>query len=300
MEDNNQNPVNSEQPQYQNISYGPTITSPLQNNVPTHQQDTAPVFTNQAPTFQATLHNSLKQAGLLARLSLIFGSASLIILLIVKIVGGQFSAQKFTNFFLGLLAVSVLMFLIYLWQVLKDKTTKILIAVFVVLFASSYICIFLERNYTLPIQKDEFYWTEQLKNATRLFTVDAIEGNEVKARDTKRQTDIKAMHSQLEAYFAQNMVGYPAFVDFNSSTWRAENMNGLDELVICDPGADDQTNCSLVNKPQASAYAYETWENDGVTPCNVTSNEVCRKYTLTATLEDKINGSGVYVKNSLN
>ena len=124
-------------------------------------------------------------------------------------------------------------------------------------------------------------------------------GVEAKARDTKRQTDIGSLYSMLEAYYAQNG-GYPAFVDFNSSTWRTTNMKGLDPAATCDPSASSTQNCALVTTPAAKSYAYAALQSDGTTACTATTGQTCPKYTLTATLEGTINGSGTYVKNSLN
>ena len=44
--------------------------------------------------------------------------------------------------------------------------------------------------------------------------VTTFTGIQQKARDTERQTDIKAVHGQLEAYYAQNGA-YPALADLN-------------------------------------------------------------------------------------
>jgi len=124
-------------------------------------------------------------------------------------------------------------------------------------------------------------------------------GIQQKARDTKRQTDINAQYSMLEAYYAQNG-GYPVLVDFNSATWRATNMKGLDPSAFCDPSAATQTGCTDVTSPASKSYAYQVWQADGATACTATTGQTCPKYTLTATLEGTINGSGTYVKNSLN
>ena len=127
-------------------------------------------------------------------------------------------------------------------------------------------------------------------------------GIQQKARDTKRQTDVKALHSQLEAFFAQNGGGYPILADVNTAAWRTTNMKGLDPAALCDPSAADQTDCALVAAPAAEGYAYQTWAADGTTACTGTAGngDVCDKYTLTATLEGTINGEATYVKSSLN
>ncbi|MEI6237140.1 MAG: type II secretion system protein [Candidatus Saccharibacteria bacterium] len=132
--------------------------------------------------------------------------------------------------------------------------------------------------------------------------ITTFSGIQQKGRDTKRQTDIKALHSQLEAFFAQNGGGYPVMADVNTASWRntQPNMKGLDEAALCDPSNATQTNCQLVATPAAQSYAYQVWDVDGTTACTSTTGQTCPKYTLTATLEGTINGSGTYVKKSLN
>jgi len=125
-------------------------------------------------------------------------------------------------------------------------------------------------------------------------------GIQQKARDTKRQTDIRAQYSMLEAYYAQNGGGYPVLVDLNSATWRSTNMKGLDAAALCDPSNATQTNCSDVGAPAAKSYAYQTWDSDGSTACTGATGTTCAKYTLTATLEGTVNGSSTYAKTSLN
>lgn len=127
-------------------------------------------------------------------------------------------------------------------------------------------------------------------------------GIQQKARDTERQTDIKALHSQLEAFYAQNGGGYPILADVNTQSWRASNLKGLDEGALCDPDAANAEGCALVGAAAEDSYAYATFDSDGSTACTGTAGngDTCDKYTLTATLEGTINGSGTYVKNSLN
>jgi prepilin-type N-terminal cleavage/methylation domain-containing protein len=130
--------------------------------------------------------------------------------------------------------------------------------------------------------------------------ITTFSGIQQKGRDTKRQTDVKALHSQLEAFYAQNGGGYPVLADFNTQGWRDTNMKGLDPQALCDPSAASQQNCTLAGTPAASTYAYQVWEADGSTACTAAAGATCPKYTLTATLEGTINGQGTYVKNSLN
>ncbi|MCA9344123.1 MAG: prepilin-type N-terminal cleavage/methylation domain-containing protein [Candidatus Nomurabacteria bacterium] len=117
-------------------------------------------------------------------------------------------------------------------------------------------------------------------------------GIQQKGRDTERQTDIKAIHGQLEAYYAQNG-HYPTLANVNDSTFRGANMKGLDADALQDPKGSAQT---LVATATANSYSY------AVTPagCDNGANGECTAYTLTATLEGTIDGSGTYSKTSLN
>ncbi len=99
------------------------------------------------------------------------------------------------------------------------------------------------------------------------------------ARDTERQTDIKAIHGQVEAYYAQ-YGKYPTLTDLNDSAWRAANMKGLDENALKDPKG---TKSILDPRPSVNVYAYDVSAPDKSTCNNATKN--CVQYTLTATLE---------------
>jgi prepilin-type N-terminal cleavage/methylation domain-containing protein len=126
--------------------------------------------------------------------------------------------------------------------------------------------------------------------------ITTFNGIQQKARDTERETDIKALHAQVEAYWAQKGY-YPSLVDMNDRTattgFVALNLKGLDAAAFKDPKG---SSVSLVAAPVASAYAY------AVTPsaCDTANSITCTAYTLTATLEGTLNGSGTFVKTSLN
>src|SRR5215207_9195377 len=106
-------------------------------------------------------------------------------------------------------------------------------------------------------------------------------GIQQRARNTERETDVKAIHGQLEAYYAQNG-RYPTLANVNDGTWRSTNMRGLDGGALQDPKGTAET---LVAAAAANAYAYT------VTPsgCDNTATD-CTGYTLTATKE----GGGTY------
>lgn len=113
-------------------------------------------------------------------------------------------------------------------------------------------------------------------------------GIQQKARNTKRQTDINAISSHVESFYAQNGY-YPTLAHMNDATWRGTNTKGLDPAALKDPKGSAQT---LVGTPAANSYAYEPTTDDG-DDCS-TDESTCTKYTLTATLE----GSGTYTKQS--
>jgi len=114
-------------------------------------------------------------------------------------------------------------------------------------------------------------------------------GIQKKARDTERKTDINALHGQAEAYQANNGK-YPTLDEFNDSTFRSDNMKGLDPAALKDPNG---TSSTLVDTPAADVYSYQPAPSG----CDNGSNGDCTGYTLTATLE---NGAQFYVKDALN
>lgn len=117
-------------------------------------------------------------------------------------------------------------------------------------------------------------------------------GIQQRARNTKRQTDINAIASHVEAYYADNGK-YPTLTNINDSTWRSSNLKGLDPNALKDPKGTAQT---LVSSPAANAYAYQPTDDSGNACDNSTTD--CTKYTATATYEGQVNGSSTYVKQS--
>ncbi len=116
-------------------------------------------------------------------------------------------------------------------------------------------------------------------------------GIQQKARNTERTTDIKAIHGQVEAYYAQNGK-YPTLANLNDAAWRGSNMKGLDQEALKDPKGTDYT---LLGAPAANGYSYAVTASDGTSACDNTTTD-CAKYTLTATYE----GGGTFVKTALN
>lgn len=128
--------------------------------------------------------------------------------------------------------------------------------------------------------------------------ITTFNGIQQKGRDTERQTDIKALHGQLEAYYAQNG-RYPTSNDLgtnsaNNVTFIGTNMKGLDKEALRDPKGTSG-DFSLLSAPGANKYSYVP------SPSGCDNNGTdCTSYTVTATLEGKIDNSSTYSKTSLN
>lgn len=118
-------------------------------------------------------------------------------------------------------------------------------------------------------------------------------GIQQKARNTERTTDIKALHGQVEAYYAQNGK-YPTLDNMNDSTWRGTNMKGLDQEALKDPKNSSGTPYNLASAAAADVYSYDVKASDD-TACDNSAKD-CAKYTLTATYE----GGGTFTKSNLN
>lgn len=111
-----------------------------------------------------------------------------------------------------------------------------------------------------------------------------VRDQQKKARDSKRQTDIATIQTQLEAYF-QNYGYYPSLHDMNLPEWRGAHMQSLDEGALADPSSscDPANTACLTASPKAGAYSYAVTDSSGKS-CEA-DDTTCAKYTLTATLE---------------
>lgn len=119
-------------------------------------------------------------------------------------------------------------------------------------------------------------------------------GIQAKARNSKRQTDIQSLQTQLEAFFSQNGY-YPSRTDMNTASWLQTNMKSLDTGALTDPSNPSST--TLVQSPVAKSYAYDVLDSSG-NSCETTDTN-CAKYTLTATYEGTVNGQTTYAKSNL-
>lgn len=115
----------------------------------------------------------------------------------------------------------------------------------------------------------------------------------IRGRDTERQTDIKALHGQLEAYYAQNGF-YPTLDQMNDRATKGfvtTELKGLDLSAFKDPKSGSDI---LVNSPKTGEYAYVVLPSG----CDNKGTD-CDTYELTATLEGQIDGKSIYIKQSL-
>lgn len=91
-----------------------------------------------------------------------------------------------------------------------------------------------------------------------LLVLNTFNGVQEKARNTERQTDIKAIASQLETYYADKG-SYPTFSQFSEASgfanWRRDNLKGLAEGAAVPP---QQTSAQIVNSatPTKGQYGY--------------------------------------------
>lgn len=128
-----------------------------------------------------------------------------------------------------------------------------------------------------------------------LLVITTYSGIQAKARNSKRQTDIQSVQTQLEAFFSQNGY-YPSLADMNSSSWLTSNMKSLDQNALIDP-SNPSSSKTLASSPTAKQYSYQVTDSSG-NSCE-SDDTTCAKYTLTAEYEGTVNGQSSYVKSNL-
>jgi type IV pilus assembly protein PilA len=128
-----------------------------------------------------------------------------------------------------------------------------------------------------------------------LLVITTYSGIQAKARNAKRQSDIAALQTQLEAFYSQNGY-YPSLTDMNTASWLSSNMGSLDQEALIDPSNPTQSK-TLVNGPVAKSYSYQVTNSSG-TSCEA-NDTTCAEYTLTASYEGTVNGSTTYSKSNL-
>src|SRR5438270_867419 len=128
-----------------------------------------------------------------------------------------------------------------------------------------------------------------------LLVITTYSGIQQKARNSKRQTDIQSVQTQLEAFYSQNGY-YPSLTDINSGSWLTTNMKSLDQNALTDPSNPTQSK-TLAATPTDKQYSYAVTDSSGAS-CESTDTN-CAKYTLTAKYEGTVNGQTEYTKSNL-
>lgn len=113
-------------------------------------------------------------------------------------------------------------------------------------------------------------------------------GVQKKGRDADRKSDIQAIDSQVEVYFAQNNK-YPTLANLNDDTWRDANVKGLTDDAIHAPNSSTDLASSGT---ATSYYVYTTTPAD----CDNADAGDCTGFTLTANLES----GGTFTKTGSN
>ncbi len=114
--------------------------------------------------------------------------------------------------------------------------------------------------------------------------ITTFNGIQQKGRNTERTTDLNAIKSQLEAYYAQNGA-YPSTADLGSNsgtnvTFVGTKMKGLDKEALRDPKAP-AGDYALGTTATATRYGYAPTQDDGATACSTAAGD-CTKYKLFA------------------
>ncbi|HXR50034.1 MAG TPA: prepilin-type N-terminal cleavage/methylation domain-containing protein [Verrucomicrobiae bacterium] len=120
-----------------------------------------------------------------------------------------------------------------------------------------------------------------------LLVITTYSGIQAKARNAKRQSDLKSIQTQLEAFFSQNGY-YPSLTDLNGSSWRSTNMKSLDQNALIDPSNPTQSTTLTTGTTPSKQYAYNVTDSSGAS-CETTDTN-CAKYTLVAGYEGTVNG----------
>jgi len=110
-------------------------------------------------------------------------------------------------------------------------------------------------------------------------------GIQQKGRDSQRKTDINALQSHVEAYYAQTGT-YPTMAMLNTQAFRTTHMKGLDPEALKDPKA---TGADLAAAATATQYGYTATAGGAACPAATGTGadmvSTCDGYSLAADLE---------------
>src|SRR5258705_7810188 len=108
-------------------------------------------------------------------------------------------------------------------------------------------------------------------------------GVQAKARDSERQTDVNALNSHVQAYYAQHG-WYPTVAQLVDATWRSTNTKGLDPAAMLAPNS-----ATAISAAAASTTKYQyAPTHDDATACaavGTADDTSCTKFSVAAVLE---------------
>lgn len=131
-----------------------------------------------------------------------------------------------------------------------------------------------------------------------LLVITTYSGIQAKARNSKRQSDIKSLQTQLEAFFSQNGY-YPSLSDMNTGSWLTTNMKSLDQNSLIDPSNATQSKTLVNSMTPSKQYGYVVTDSSGTPNSCEAQDTSCAKYTLTATYEGTVNGASNFQASNL-
>lgn len=121
-------------------------------------------------------------------------------------------------------------------------------------------------------------------------------GIQQKSRNTARQTDVNAIQSAVEAFYAQHGF-YPTLADLNTAQFRTDHMKGFDAEALKDPKGPTVDIAATTDADQYSYVASGTGCTN-TTATTITAGEPqdngCTAFVVTATKE----GGGTISKQS--
>jgi general secretion pathway protein G len=116
-------------------------------------------------------------------------------------------------------------------------------------------------------------------------------GVQAKARDSKRQTDLNALDSHVEAFYAQYGF-YPTLKDLQDATFLSTYMKGFDPAALNDPKGGALT--ALPSGANHYGYTATGASCTNTTATTMPTDNGCTAFEVDATLE----GGGTFVKKS--
>ncbi len=130
--------------------------------------------------------------------------------------------------------------------------------------------------------------------------LNSFSGVQAKARDTERATDVKALSTQLEAFYNGDGQGsYPLLSQINTDTLATGLLKGIDANTLHAPGTTTATSLQGTAAGNKDQYGYIPLTVPGGVACALVGSgptTTCGKFTLTYFTE----ASGLQTKTSLN